>query len=240
MESKEREQEKYSGTIAISLGGSILSKKEGYNVRYASEFCELIKRHRNEKFAICVGGGKITREIVSSVSSKIENKALLDELGIAITRLNALVLKDLMYAAGVDVNEVIPTTLEQFKGMHSLHRVTVFGGLMEGITTDADAMLAAELTSSRLTINIGETPYIYDRNPKEKGARKLEKLSHEDLLLLARAGDNRAPSTNFIFDYVATLLAKRSGIRLLFVGEEIKDLEAALAGRPHNGSTVEG
>lgn len=216
-----------------------MSKKEGYNIGYACEFCELVKKHKNEKFVICVGGGKITREIVSSVSGKIGNKVLLDELGIAITRLNALVLKDMMYVAGVDINDVIPTTLEQFKGMHALHRVTVFGGLMEGITTDADTILAAEITSSKLVINIGETPYIYDRNPREKGARKLEKLNHDALLALARAGDDRTPSTNFIFDYVATLLAKRSGIELLFVGENINDLEAAMAGRAHNGSTVE-
>ncbi len=74
---------------------------------------------------------------------------------------------------------------------------------------------------------------------REKGARKLEKLNHDALLALARAGDDRTPSTNFIFDYVATLLAKRSGIELLFVGENINDLEAAMAGRAHNGSTVE-
>ncbi len=239
MESEKREGERYSRTVSISLGGSIISKKEGYNLGYASEFCKLIKRHKNEKFVICVGGGKITREIVSSISKKVDNNVLLDELGIAITRLNALVLKDLMYVEGVDVNDAIPTTLEQFKGMHRLHRVTVFGGLMEAITTDTDAMLAAELTSSKLAINIGDTPYVYDRNPKEKGARRLERLSHDDLLSLARTGDNRTPSTNFIFDYVATLLAKRSGIRLLFVGENIRDLEAALAGRAHNGSTVE-
>ena len=239
MEGKKKEGGKYSRTVVISLGGSVLSKKEGYNMKYAGEFCDLIKRHRGEKFLICVGGGNLNREILASLSGKIENKAHLDELGIAATRINALVVKDLLCRLGVDVNDAIPTTLEQFKGMHPLHRVTVFGGLMEGITTDSDAVLGAELTSSKMVINVGETPYVYDRNPNERGAKKLERLNYDELLSLARTGDRREPRTSFIFDYVATLLARRSGIRLLFVGAEIKDLEAVLKGRAHKGSTVE-
>jgi uridylate kinase len=239
MESNERDGAKYSRTITISLGGSVLSRKEGYNIGYASEFCELVKRHKGEKFLVCAGGGNLNRELLAAVAGKIGNRAHLDELGIAVTRINALILKDLLCALGVDVNETIPTSLDQLKEMHKMHRVTVFGGLMEGITTDSDAVLGAELASSRTMINVGETPYVYDRNPKEKGAKKLERLSYDELLSLARTGDRRAPRTNFIFDYVATLLAARSGIRLLFVGAEIKDLEAALAGRAHGGSTVE-
>jgi uridylate kinase len=239
MESRKSGEERYSRTVTISLGGSVLSRKEGYNMGYASEFCGLIKCHREEKFLICVGGGHLNREVMAAVSGRIGNKAHLDELGIAVTRVNALIVKDLLRAAGVDVNDVIPATLEQFKGMHSLHRVTVFGGLMEGITTDSDAVLGAELTSSKLVVNIGETPYVYDRNPKEKGARRLVKLGYDELLYLAKKGDDRSPRTSFIFDYVATLLAKRSGVRLLFVGADINDLESALKGRGHKGSTVE-
>ena len=239
MESRGREGGKYSRAVTISLGGSVVSRKEGYNIEYASEFCKMIKRRKDETFTVCVGGGSLARSVIKSASGKIVNNIHLHELGIAATKINALVIKDLLLGMGVDVNGTIPASLEQLKEMHALHRVTVFGGLMEGITTDADAMLCAELASSELVINIGETPYVYDRNPKEKGAKRLERLSYAELLALARKGDDRSPGANFIFDYVATLLGARSGVRLLFVGDSIKDLEAALDGRAHNGSTVE-
>jgi len=229
----------YSRTVSISMGGSVLSKDEGYNAKFAEEFCGLIAGRPKERFLICVGGGSLNRKLLKDVSGSVSNKAHLDELGIAVTRINALILKDIMVRLGADVNESIPTSLDQVKSMYGSHRVTVFGGLSEGVTTDADAVLAAEFASAKLVLNVSDSPYVYDKDPKEKGARKLERLSHAELIGLAKAMDDRAPKARFIFDYVACLLSARSGIKVLFVGSDAGEIKAALDGRPHKGTTVE-
>ncbi len=226
-------------TVAISLGGSILSTERGFNVKYARAFSEVVKRHSDKKFVVSVGGGHLAKETISLVSDTVGNKLYMDEIGIAATRFSALVLKNVMKSYGIDANDVIPTNLDDFKELHVLHRVTVFGGFVEGVTTDTDAMLAAEASYSDALINIGTMPYIYDRNPSEPGAKKLPKLNYQELLSLAREADKRSPGTRFIFDYVATLLALRSKTKLIFVDDKIEDLEAALNGQTHNGSVVQ-
>lgn len=228
-----------NSTIAISLGGSILSNANGFNVDYACNFSEVIKKHLNKKYVIGVGGGYLAKESIRAFSKQVKNKLDLDEMGIAVTKLNALMLKNVMKSYDIDINHTIPATLDEFKELQSLHKVTVFGGFEEGVTTDTASMLAAESSSSKLLINIGTTSYIYDKPPSEKGAKPIPKMNYQELLNLAREGDKRAPGTKFIFDYVATLIAMRSKIKLVFVDDNIKELELALKGSKHNGSIVE-
>ncbi len=225
-------------TVAISLGGSILSTTEGFNTSYAKSFCRLLEKERGTRFVIAVGGGQAARAAIQAVSSEIKSKMLLDELGTAITRINALALKSLMITYGMDVSRVVPTTLEEFKELHTRHRITVFGGFLEGVTTYTDAMLAAETSGADTLINVGKTAYVYDRNPSERGARALPKLSHAGMVELAEAFDKREVKSDFIFDVMAALLAARSKVKVKFVGPEINDFEAALHGRPHHGTTV--
>ncbi len=227
------------GTIAISLGGSIIHPESGFNVNYVKLFCGIIRRERGIKFVISVGGGHAARTAIGAVSSVIRNKLLLDEIGIAMTRTNATALKNIMLEYGMDVAPVVPATLNEFKELHTRHRITVFGGFVEGVTTDADAMLAAEASGAKTLINIGMTAYVYDRNPSERGARALKRLSHGEMVGLAERFDRREAKSDFIFDVVASLLAARSKVKVLFVGPEIKDFEAAIHGRQHNGTTVD-
>ncbi|MCL4411575.1 hypothetical protein M1329_01410 [Candidatus Marsarchaeota archaeon] len=225
--------------IAISLGGSIIHPEGGFNISYVKRFCEIIKRERGTKFAIAVGGGHAARTAINAVSGEIKNKLLLDEIGIAMTRTNATALKNVMLEQGMDVAPLVPATLDEFKALHARHRITVFGGFVEGVTTDADAMLGAEAAGAKTLINIGMTAYVYDRNPKERGAIALKRLSHDEMVRLAEKFDRREVKSDFVFDVVASLLAARSKVKVLFVGPDIKDFEAALRGRQHRGTTVE-
>ncbi|MGC8652218.1 MAG: hypothetical protein ACP5UH_03135 [Candidatus Micrarchaeia archaeon] len=48
----------------------------------------------------------------------------------------------------------------------------------------------------------------------------------------------RLPGTNFIFDSIASKLAKRSGIALKLVDENLAELEKAIEGKSHKGTTI--
>ena len=221
----------------LSIGGSILSRESGINVEYAKELSLLLqKRVRSTKFILVVGGGYSSRLYIRSTKSIIGNNSLLDQIGIAFTRINALILKDLLSDFNVYPN--IVTTIEELKAGIMLSDIVILGGLIPGITTDSVAMLACELTGCKQMINISSESYVYDRPIREKGARKLPRLNHQQLVDIANRCDDRSAGSNFILDFFAAKIAKRSNIEILFVNDRIRELDLALNGRKHMGSTV--
>lgn len=118
-------------------------------------------------------------------------------------------------------------------------RAPVMGGTVPGLTTDADSVLLAECLGIKRLVNLSKVDAIYDRNPVEKGARRLKRLTHAQLVSLASRLDERRARTNFPFDLVACKLAARSCIRVDFVnGRDLKQVRAAFAGRKHAGTIV--
>ncbi len=84
-----------NAVIVISLGGSILAPARVDDV-YLQQFVNLIKEEadRGKRFAIITGGGSISREYRDALLHVREaNTETLDMLGIATTRLNALLLR---------------------------------------------------------------------------------------------------------------------------------------------------
>lgn len=225
--------------VCVSIGGSILSKESGINVKYVEELAVLLrKKLKNTKFILVVGGGYSSRLYIRSTRSIISNNAILDQIGIAFTRINALILKDLLSEFNVYPN--IVTTLEELNSGIALSDIVIMGGIIPGITTDSVAMLACELTGCREMINISNECYVYDRPIMEKGAKRLPKLNHQQLVDIANRCDDRSAGSNFILDFFAAKIAKRSNIDILFVNDSIKELDLALSGKKHNGSIVKG
>jgi uridylate kinase len=223
--------------MCLSLGGSIISRDTGVNVEYSKKLSALIDHFRDKyKFIIVVGGGYASRLYIQSTKNIIENNSLLDQVGIAFTRINALILKDLLGNLSVYPNVI--TSLEELKNSLSMNDIVVLGGLLPGISTDAVSVLACEVTNSKLLINVSATSYVYDKPPSEEGAKKLKNLTHEQLVELAYKYDQREAGSHFILDLVASKLAKRSKIEIRFVDDNIENLYAAIEGREHNGTTV--
>lgn len=224
-------------TICISLGGSIISRRNGINVSYVRKFIQLIKDYENVyKFIIAVGGGYATRLYIKSSRQIITNKAVLDEIGIAITRINAMIVKDML--SDFDVYPNVVTNLDELKAAWKTNKILVLGGLIPGVTTDTAAILACEVTNSKLVINVSRDSYFYSKPPGAKGAKKLEKLSHNEMIRIATERDQREPGSNFVFDLQAAKLSKRSNIEVRFVNDDINQLRLAMLNGKHAGSTV--
>jgi predicted uridylate kinase len=229
------------GIICISLGGSIFFGKDGINVEYLKQFKSLLLKHKEEKFIISVGGGSPCRSYISEAKNIIDNNFVLDRIGVMFTKTNALLLRNFLANSinmvyTEDINEIseINTILER-------SRVIVIGGIgIPGTTTDTTAVLSAEAIGLRKVINVSTESYVFDRNPKEKNAKKFVRLSHMSLVKLASEFDNRDAGTNFIFDIIACKLAKRSNIDLWFINSDIRNLESAINGKNANGTIVKG
>ena len=184
----------------------------------------LKKRIKDTRFIFVVGGGYSSRLYISSTRSIISNNAILDQIGIAFTRINALILKDLLSEFNVYPN--IVTTMEELNAGITLSDIVIMGGIIPGITTDSVAMLACELTGCKKMINISRENYVYDRPIREKGAKKLAKLNHQQLVDIANRCDDRSAGSNFILDFFAAKIAKRSNIDILFVNDNIKNSDS--------------
>ncbi len=224
-------------TICISLGGSIISRKSGVNVSYVKKLSTMLKKfHGKNKFIITVGGGYASRLYIGSSRQILKNEAVLDEIAIAITRINALIVKDLI--SELDVYPNVVTDLSELRMATKSNSIVVMGGLLPGISTDAVSALASEVVGSKILINVSTDAYIFDRPPAEKGAKKLDTVTHDRMIEIASIRDTRNAGSNFVFDLVAAKLTKRGGIEVRFVNDDLNQLEFAIAGKKHLGTTV--
>jgi uridylate kinase len=223
--------------VCISLGGSIIAREDGINLGYVRKLKVLLKSYSKKyKFVLVVGGGYPNKLYVNSIKEAIPNNSLLDQIGIAFTRINALIVKDLLL--DLDIYPNVVTSLEELKMAINRNNIAVIGGLLTGISTDAVALLSCEVVNGKNLINVSSSAYIYDRPPSEKGAVKLTHLTHQKLIEIAYMYDTREARSNFIFDFVASKLAKRANIKIRLVDDSIPDLKLAIDGKFHKGSIV--
>ncbi len=226
-------------TIGLSIGGSILSTEKGFDAELGSKLAALIREKKDTRFIVVIGGGNIARSCIASLKSRVKNMHALDEVGTLCTRINALMFRWLFNDTD-GVNPTIPTTLDEVKRAFAVSRVVVLGGMIEGITTDTDTVLACEAVGATEMINISRVSYVYDKDPKLKGAKKLERMSYDQMIELANSSDSRAPGTNFVFDIVAAKLVKRSGIKVYFSDANIENLRNIIEKKKSYGTIVQG
>lgn len=225
-------------TVGISIGGRVVSKEGGINISYIRGLSGLLKRQENRyRFVLVVGGGYANRLAISSARKEIKSNYVLDEIGIWFTRINALMLKNLL--SSVDVYPNVVTDLTELKAAMLSDHVVVMGGLVPGITTDGVCALACEAVNSNLLINVSTIGHVYDKLPSEKGAKPLEKMNHAQLVEMAYRYDSRVAKSDFIFDLFASKLVQRSNIKVCFVNDDVEELGRAIEGRKFRGTIVE-
>ena len=210
--------------VVISLGGSTLIKEGKVDVPFLSRFISVFKSNV-ERGAIVVGGGSVAREYAKATYEITGNYGFADEVAINITRANAsLVAKALNAKLILSPSEVLN------------ERYYVSGGFFPGITTDSCAVLVAEAMGIKKVVNVSNVDAIYTKDPREPGAKKIERMSIDELISMSEEGDKRKPGGHFIFDVVAAKLAKRSLKEIHFVGKNIDEIEKAIKGEKHKGT----
>ncbi len=216
-----------SGPV-ISLGGSIFSKADE---KYLMEFIERIKKEG--EYALVVGGGPIAREEISKLRNLGAKEYYLDMMGIQATRLNAtmvsLALGNLME---------IPRSIDEAVRQMKLYKRVIMGGTEPGHTTDAVTLLLAEAISRDTVVNVTNIDYLYDRDPKIKGAKRIERLSYSQAVHLA-SSETRGAGQNFPLDILSLNIARRSGIKVKIVSfRDPQNAFDAIKGKKFKGTTV--
>ena len=199
---------------------------------FIEKFVETIESH-HLRFVVFIGGGGLSRQFqqIASQNMKTSN-FILDELGIVATRINASLLKS---EFGSIAEEKI--ILDPNKKLIMKRKVAVGGGWKPGASTDDCAVRFAAANKIRTVINISNTNFIYDKDPKKyPEAKPLRKTSWKVIQKIV--GKKWKPGLHVPFDPVATRLASKKKIKMVFLGPDIGNFRNYLAGKDFNGTIV--
>lgn len=228
-----------SRTRVISLGGSIVApdKVDAAFLRsFTAAIVEHLEADSEHRLILVCGGGATAREYQRAYSTVAEKEAesdALDWIGIAATRLNAELLKQLFRGYCPEQVVTDPSAVSVFPG-----RILVAAGWKPGFSTDYDAVLLAERFQADTLLNLSNITRVYTADPKtDPEARPLDSLSWAEFRQLV--GETWRPGINLPFDPVATRLAAELALRVIVAGgRDIENLKNILAGRPFEGSVI--
>ncbi|MDY6966130.1 MAG: UMP kinase [Halobacteriota archaeon] len=221
--------------IVVSLGGSVITPPEHDKLDLVAGAIKKIAK-KNMVFVV-VGGGKTVKEYIRIARGFGSNEVCCDLMGIDGTRMNArLLIAALSGSAYPDP----PCSYQDAKKVMEPGKVIVMGGVSPGYTTDAVAAILSEYVGAGLLIKATSIDGVYDSDPtKNPNAKKLQKITPEQLVEIAMKGHMRAGSIS-IMDPVGAKIIERCRIRTIVVdGTDPENIVNAVR-ENHNGTEVIG
>ncbi len=224
----------------ISLGGSIIVPDQ-VDVPFVKNLFDTIvdylEADENRKLIIVCGGGAPARQYQKALKDICDRPTdeALDWVGIAATRLNAELLKQLFWAYCPEKVIIDPSLVSVFAG-----RVLIAAGWKPGFSTDYDAVLLAEKFQADTLINLSNIAKVYTADPKkDKKALALDRVSWARFRELV--GDTWVPGVNVPFDPVASRYAAKLGLRVIVAsGRDMENLQKILADSDFEGTVIGG
>lgn len=214
----------------LKLGGSLLyNDADEVMLERIRDYAKIITELASEDhhFVVVVGGGRPARTFIAAARALGANEAQCDWLGIKIARHNAELL---CAALGEIAYPRIAETLDELEIASCTGRIVLMGGLTPGQSTNAVAALAAESVNAELLLNATNVDGVYDRDPKESGAKRLDSIHISKLKEVLSGGGTRAGEYK-LFDPVAIRVVERSKIKtIIFDGQEPSNLRKMMDG----------
>ena len=221
--------------VVLSLGGSVLipALEEHRIARYATVLQEIAGYAR---LYVVVGGGGEARRYIAAAREMGCSEALADEIGVAVTRINAMLLAG---ALGDAACPLIAESQAEAMAYGATGRIILMGGVTPAQTTDAVAAVLAERCGADLMVNLTSVDGVYTADPRiDPAARRLARITPEKLLEIVSTGSLVA-GANTVIDMIAAKVIQRSGIPLLVIdGRDPGNLATALLSGTHKGSLV--
>ncbi|MFB6134935.1 MAG: UMP kinase [Halanaeroarchaeum sp.] len=222
--------------VVVSLGGSVLAP--GLDHSRVEAHAAAIERlvEAGWTVGVVVGGGGTAREYIDTARSLDANEIELDEMGIAVTRLNAR----LLIAALDDLAAPVPAeTYDDAKAALRRGDVAVMGGVMPGQTTDAVSAALAEFVEADLLVYATSVPGVYDADPNEdEAATRFDRMTAGELVDVIVDTEMTAGASAPV-DLLAAKLIERSRMRsIVLEGTDPTALVDAVLEGDHGGTDV--
>ncbi len=222
-----------SKRFVISLGGSVLVSPSP-NLEYIKALSTILLALRDEGFelGVVVGGGQLARDYIRLAREFGADEEFCDRIGIATTRMNAMLLLAALGEGAVGVAEDFD--------FHKTDRdkILVMGGLKPGQTTDAVAAELAARRNADLLINATNVDGVYDKDPKlNKDAKRFDRLSFDELLKIVSKEHVAGHKT--VLDPLAASIIRDKKIKLIVLDGRIpENIEKAVRGEKVKGTLV--
>ncbi len=254
MHTERPERRSNGGTLVLSVGGSLLIPKEqGRPDRdFIARFADLIVRERQRwrKIVLVCGGGAVARLYIDAAREILEQLKSLPKasdprwvrsqhwIGIHATRLNSQLVKVVFemlrplrpYAHRIVLKD--PDHIPQ-QALTSPRRIILAAGSKPGWSTDYVAVRLAEVFGAQTVVNLTNVDYVYDRDPKLDGAKRLQEVTWEEYFRYFPKAEFR-PGDNVPFDPIAARLAAERKMRVIALkGSSVPNLERFLRGGPY-------
>jgi len=220
----------------VSIGGSVLVPEVAPGrVRGYADVIESLDAD-GHTLGTVVGGGPTARDYIETARGLGATEVELDQLGIAVTRLNARLL---VAAVGERAASTPPESYDAAREVVRRGDVPVMGGTDAGHTTDAVATALAEHVSAELLVFATSVDGVYDADPhRTDDARKYDEITTSRLVELIAMNEMDAGS-NAPVDLLAAKLLERSGVRAIVLdGTDPAAVERAVRTGEHDGTDV--
>jgi uridylate kinase len=223
--------------VVIKLSGSLFFSPKLDQL--AKSLLSVLDTDRALKLILVAGGGANAREYICVAGKFGADQATLDEIGIGVSRLNAMVA---IAALKEIASSRVPTTLNEvvdaFEVADSGKRVIVVGGLYPGQSTNAVGALIAEKLGARLFINGTDVDGVFTKNPeKHKDAVLLKSVTPKELERILE-GESMTAGAYDLMDPVSLKLVQRSRIPTIIMKCEGRLIADVLTGKTSHGTKL--
>jgi len=220
----------------LSVGGSIVIPKTGFDISFLKKFRKLIieQVRLGDKFILIVGGGATCREYQNALHAvtKQKNDAL-DWLGIYSTWFNAEFVR--MMFGDFAYEKIIKDPKQAIK---TKKKIIICGGERPGQSTDTVAVKFAQNFQAKEIFNLSNIEYAFDKDPNRyKTAKKIENIAWKDFRKIV--GNTWSPGFSAPFDPIASKLAQRLSLQVsILKGTNLPNLKRALQNKKFQGTLI--
>ena len=220
--------------LVIKLSGSVFNFKT--TSKSLKEYAQVLLEIQTKVQPVVVsGGGIIARHYVNLARSLGSDESSLDEMGIEISRLNAMLLSA---ALGDSVYPVIPSNLEEISIACQSGKIVVSGGLHPGQSTNATAALICEKIKADRFLNATDVDGIYDSDPKKNAKAKIFKeITIKKCLDLLNNESTQAGNYE-LMDIVAMKVIERSKIPTYVIKSDPKVIRNLIMKNRQTGTNI--
>ena len=212
---------------------------------FSNEFDRVVRAIRSTaekdpalRVAVIAGGGSKAREYIAVAQRFGVDQATLDEIGISVSRLNALVLASALDEISVPF---VPKSLREVAeslAAHHERRVVVLGGLHPGQSTNAVGALVAEKLKADRFVNATDVEGVFTKDPRKyPDAKKLSKVTPKELSEIL-GNESMMAGGYDLMDPVALKLIERSKIKTWIIKCDEKRIKEALSGSRIEGTEI--
>lgn len=220
----------------LSLGGSIIIPKTGFDPDFLKQFCRLIRAQvkKGQRFIIVVGGGATARNYQAALkeTKKVSDETL-DWMGIAATKINATFVHQLF--ADIAHKEIISDPRQKIT---TKKPIIIANGWKPGRSTDFGAASLAKHNEATQVFNLSNISHVYTKDPNQfADAEKIDDITWKEYRKIIDSEWH--PGANAPFDPVASKIAQSAKLTVTMLkGTDLANVRKALNGKKAIGTTI--